>query len=61
MFDVGRSSFNLLNELTLMGMMGSVIPNPEPCLMKYFSFKIVILCILLPPVVYIFSVQSLET
>lgn len=29
--------------------------------MKYFSFKIVILCILLPPVVYIFSVQSLET
>ena len=41
--------------------MGSVIPNPEPCLMKYFSFKIVILCILLPPVVYIFSVQSLET
>ena len=28
--------------------------------MKYFSFKIVILCILLPPVVYIFSVQSLE-
>jgi hypothetical protein len=61
MFDVGRSSFNLLNELTLMGMMGSVIPNSEPCLMKYFSFKIVILCILLPPVVYIFSVQSLET
>ena len=29
--------------------------------MKYLSFKIVILCILLPPVVYIFSVQSLET
>lgn len=29
--------------------------------MKYFSFKILILCILLLPVVYIFSVQSLET
>jgi hypothetical protein len=29
--------------------------------MKYFSFKILILCILLPPVVYIFSVQFLET
>jgi hypothetical protein len=28
---------------------------------KYLSFKIVILCILLPPIVYIFSVQSLET
>jgi len=29
--------------------------------MKYLSFKIVILCILLPSVLYIFSVQSLET
>jgi hypothetical protein len=29
--------------------------------MKYLSFKIVILCILLPPVVYVFSVQFLET
>ena len=28
--------------------------------MKFFSLKILILCILLPPVLYIFSVQSLE-
>ena len=28
--------------------------------MKYLSLKILILCILLPPVLYIFSVQSLE-
>ncbi|MCP4105432.1 MAG: hypothetical protein GY749_07835, partial [Desulfobacteraceae bacterium] len=27
--------------------------------MKYFSFKILILCMLLPPVLYIFSVQYL--
>ena len=29
--------------------------------MKYFSFKIVILCILLPPVLYIFSIQLIES
>jgi len=28
--------------------------------MKYFSFKILILCILLPPVLYIASIQSIE-
>ena len=28
--------------------------------MKFFSLKILILCILLPPVLYIFSVQSIE-
>lgn len=28
--------------------------------MKFISFKIIILCILLPPIFYIFSVQSLE-
>ncbi len=28
--------------------------------MKFLSFKILILCILLPPVLYIFSVQSIE-
>ena len=28
--------------------------------MKFFSFKILILCILLPPVLYIISVQSIE-
>ncbi len=29
--------------------------------MKYFSFKILILCILLPPVLYTFSMQSIES
>lgn len=29
--------------------------------MKYLSFKFLILCILLPPVLYIFSVQSIES
>ena len=29
--------------------------------MKYFSFKILILCILLPPVLYIFSIQLIES
>ena len=29
--------------------------------MKYLSFKIFILCILLPPILYIFSIQSLES
>ena len=28
--------------------------------MKYLSFKVLILCILLPPILYIFSLQSLE-
>ena len=28
--------------------------------MKYFPFKILILCVFLPPVLYIFSVQSIE-
>ena len=28
--------------------------------MKYFPFKILILCILMPPVLYIASVQVLE-
>ncbi|MGD9245515.1 MAG: hypothetical protein PVH36_11330 [Desulfobacterales bacterium] len=28
--------------------------------MKYLSFKILILCILLPPILYIFSLQSIE-
>ena len=28
--------------------------------MKYLSFKIFILCILLPPILYIFSIQSME-
>lgn len=29
--------------------------------MKYLSFKIFILCILLPPILYIFSIQSMES
>ena len=29
--------------------------------MKFFSFKILILCILLPPILYIFSLQSIES
>ncbi|MGD9107249.1 MAG: hypothetical protein PVJ87_10465 [Desulfobacterales bacterium] len=29
--------------------------------MKYLSFKILILCILLPPILYIFSLQSIES
>lgn len=29
--------------------------------MKYFSFKILILCILLPPVLYVFSIQLIES
>ncbi|MBW2201541.1 MAG: hypothetical protein JRF71_12035 [Deltaproteobacteria bacterium] len=28
--------------------------------MKYISFKLLIICILLPPVLYVFSIQSLE-
>ena len=28
--------------------------------MKYFPFKILILCVFLPPVLYLFSVQSIE-
>ena len=28
--------------------------------MKYFPFKILVLCVLLPPVFYIFSIQSIE-
>ena len=28
--------------------------------MKYLPFKILILCVFLPPVLYIFSVQSIE-
>ena len=29
--------------------------------MKFLSFKIFILCILLPPILYIFSLQSIES
>ena len=29
--------------------------------MKFLSFKILILCILLPPILYIFSLQSIES
>jgi hypothetical protein len=38
----------------------SGISHLEDVVLKFFSLRILILCILLPPVLYIFSVQSIE-